>query len=83
MNKKHPVSIDLVRAWKDPRYRKSLTPLEIMSLPPNPAGDKEILTEDLQMIVRSWVQFLGGECDSGPYTDHATYWSCNCDVFER
>jgi mersacidin/lichenicidin family type 2 lantibiotic len=73
------VKIDIVRAWKDPKYRKSLTPLEIMSLPPNPAGDKEMLTEELVMIVRSWDQFL--ECDSGPYTDHVTYWSCHCLPF--
>lgn len=69
--------IDIVRAWKDPKYRNSLTPLEIMSLPPNPAGDKKVLTEELVKIVRSWDQFLG-DCDSGPYTDHVTYWSCNC-----
>jgi mersacidin/lichenicidin family type 2 lantibiotic len=80
MNKKNGVRIDIVRAWKDPSYRKSLTPLEVLSLPPNPAGDKEILTEELQMIVRSWVEFLWDGCDSGPYTDHVTYWSCHCDV---
>lgn len=73
---KKKVKIDIVRAWKDPTYHKSLTPLEIMSLPPNPAGDKEMLTEELVMIVRSWVQFLG--CDTGGYTDNATYMSCNC-----
>ena len=74
--KKGP-TIDVVRAWKDPTYRKTLSASELKSLPPNPAGNKELLAEDLKMTVRSWVQLLG--CDSGPYTDNVTYWSCHCD----
>ncbi len=42
--------VDIVRAWKDPEYRKSLTPEELASLPPNPAGDTEIPEEDLTTV---------------------------------
>ena len=40
----------IVRAWKDPEYRKSLTPEELASLPPNPAGDPEISAQDLDTV---------------------------------
>lgn len=41
------MSVDITRAWKDPEYRKTLTPDELASLPPNPAGavaDDELST---------------------------------------
>ena len=71
---KKKATIDIVRAWKDPQYRKCLTPLEIASLPPNPAGDNQIEKEELVRMVRTWVEFLGS-CE---YTDNVTYWSCHC-----
>jgi|HubBroStandDraft_6_1064221.scaffolds.fasta_scaffold413646_2 mersacidin/lichenicidin family type 2 lantibiotic len=42
--------IRIVRAWKDPEYRKSLTSEELASLPPNPAGDSELLAQDLAKV---------------------------------
>jgi mersacidin/lichenicidin family type 2 lantibiotic len=44
------MTVDIVRAWKDPEYRKSLTPEELASLPPNPAGDPEISAEEIERI---------------------------------
>ena len=41
------MKIDVARAWKDPEYRKSLTPEELKSLPPNPAGTGELTEEEL------------------------------------
>lgn len=41
------MTVDIVRAWKDPEYRKTLTPEELASLPPNPAGTPELSPEDL------------------------------------
>ncbi len=79
-NMARELTIDIVRAWKDPMYRKRLTPLELASLPPNPAGDSQVETEELVRTVRSWLEFLGS-CD--PYTDNVTYWSCHCDFSAR
>jgi mersacidin/lichenicidin family type 2 lantibiotic len=40
--------IDVVRAWKDARYRQSLTPAERAELPQHPAGLVELSDEDLK-----------------------------------
>lgn len=32
-------SIDVIRAWKDPEYRASLTAEQIAGIPENPAGE--------------------------------------------
>jgi mersacidin/lichenicidin family type 2 lantibiotic len=44
------MTVDIARAWKDPEYRKSLTPEELASLPPNPAGNPEIDSQDLGKV---------------------------------
>jgi mersacidin/lichenicidin family type 2 lantibiotic len=41
------MAVDVVRAWKDPEYRKTLTPEELASLPENPAGASEVSDEDI------------------------------------
>lgn len=38
------MAVDTVRAWKEPEYRKSLTPEELANLPPSPVG--WLLTEE-------------------------------------
>jgi mersacidin/lichenicidin family type 2 lantibiotic len=43
-------TVDVVRAWKDPAYRKSLTAEERAALPPNPAGLVELGKEDLGLV---------------------------------
>jgi mersacidin/lichenicidin family type 2 lantibiotic len=40
--------IDIVRAWKDPLYRASLSPEELAHLPANPAGAIELTDEQLK-----------------------------------
>ena len=35
-------TVDIVRAWKDPSYRQSLTAAELAALPANPAGHIEL-----------------------------------------
>jgi mersacidin/lichenicidin family type 2 lantibiotic len=42
------MAVDVVRAWKDPEYRKTLTPEELASLPDNPAGASEVPDKDLE-----------------------------------
>jgi len=41
--------IDVVRAWKDAKYRRSLSPEERARLPESPAGLVELSDDDLQM----------------------------------
>ena len=44
------MSIDIVRAWKDPEYRKSLTLEEQASLPANPVALIPVSEEELSAI---------------------------------
>ena len=44
------MAVDIARAWRDPEYRKTLTPEELASLPPNPAGDADISEKDLEAV---------------------------------
>src|SRR5690349_9502361 len=39
--------MDIIRAWKDAEYRRSLTADELAELPENPAGMVELTDEDL------------------------------------
>jgi mersacidin/lichenicidin family type 2 lantibiotic len=42
--------VDVVRAWKDPEYRKTLTPEELASLPENPAGTSEVSEKEIEDV---------------------------------
>jgi mersacidin/lichenicidin family type 2 lantibiotic len=42
--------IDIVRAWKDPVYRASLSAAERAALPPNPAGLVELSRAELGLV---------------------------------
>jgi mersacidin/lichenicidin family type 2 lantibiotic len=50
------MAIDIARAWKDPEYRKTLTPEELASIPPNPAGPAELTNEQLEQVTGGSVQ---------------------------
>ena len=41
---------NVIRAWKDPVYRKSLSESELAELPPNPAGSIEISDAELGKV---------------------------------
>jgi mersacidin/lichenicidin family type 2 lantibiotic len=41
---------NIIRAWKDPVYRKSLSEAELTALPPNPAGSIELSDADLRAV---------------------------------
>ncbi len=67
------MNIDVVRAWKDRRYRESLSAQEQMSLPANPVGEIELHELDLASVV-------GG---LRPETIHSAcniYLTCACTV---
>ena len=47
----------IIRAWKDPEYRVSLSEEELDALPNNPAGAIELTDEELDLTVGgSWRQ---------------------------
>lgn len=41
--------IDVIRAWKDPSYRATLSEEELASLPANPAGLTEVTDDQLRI----------------------------------
>jgi mersacidin/lichenicidin family type 2 lantibiotic len=41
---------DVIRAWKDPAYRATLTQAQRDALPAHPAGDVEVPDSELQTI---------------------------------
>lgn len=63
-------SFDIVRAWKDPEYRRSLSAEEQTFLPEHPAGSIELTDEELREAAGAWSNFLA--CSSAacsiPYT---------------
>lgn len=42
--------IDIIRAWKDPVYRASLSPEELAQLPAHPSGALELHDEQLRGV---------------------------------
>jgi mersacidin/lichenicidin family type 2 lantibiotic len=59
-------SFDLVRAWKDAEYRRSLNAEELALLPEHPAGSIELTDEELEQIDggATHVNFTAGCCPS-------------------
>jgi len=47
---------NVIRAWKDPNYRKSLTAAEQSALPVNPAGVIELTDEELAGVSAGLVK---------------------------
>src|SRR5580704_9477910 len=58
---------NIIRAWKDPVYRNSLSASERAALPPNPAGAIEISDADLGLVA-------GGEI---PASALCHSWACS------
>jgi mersacidin/lichenicidin family type 2 lantibiotic len=51
--------LDILRAWKDPEYRKSLTPAQLALVPDNPAGDAELTADDLRGVSGGYADSVG------------------------
>ena len=64
---------NIIRAWKDPVYRNSLSNAERAAIPANPAGSLEISYEELDNVAGgapgtwkcSWICTLGCTWTSG------------------
>jgi mersacidin/lichenicidin family type 2 lantibiotic len=50
--------LDVVRAWKDEGYRRSLTPEQLARLPQNPAGPQSYSTLPLMGEADVWGSWL-------------------------
>ncbi len=64
-NAEEKMSVDITRAWKDPEYRRTLTPEELASVPPNPAG--EVSDEELSTMA-------GGASGTLPNKETSLLW---------
>jgi mersacidin/lichenicidin family type 2 lantibiotic len=47
---------DVIRAWKDPNYRKSLSAAELAALPANPAGAIELTDAELGGVSGGFIK---------------------------
>ncbi len=66
------MNIDLVRFWKDAKYRQSLRTQEQTSLPENPVGEVELTEADLSGITGAAMQEISG--DGSCATEWRDYW---------
>ncbi len=73
---------DVVRAWKDPKYRRSLTDAQRASMPEHPAGPVE-LTDDELKVAGGLAIGGGGPITTAPTCTMFTFlnWNaCGCFV---
>jgi mersacidin/lichenicidin family type 2 lantibiotic len=75
------MEFDIVRAWKDARYRQSLTSEQQAKLPENPAGLYELTDADLETVQGSLSEGTGsmsiGSCVVSLSPDSTN----TCDTF--
>jgi mersacidin/lichenicidin family type 2 lantibiotic len=63
--------VDVVRAWRDPQYRRSLSREQRAALPRNPAGEVQVSEQELQAA-----------SGAGPETGvQTTAWFCTLYTF--
>ena len=61
-------TLQIIRAWKDESYRKSLTPEQLAELPDHPAGTIEF--DDGAVAAKT----NGKKCEVPPGTALCTFW---------
>ena len=69
---------EIIRAWKDEHYRKTLSEDELRSLPENPAGQIELDLPDLLQANggHTFFWFTGGCCTQTQNTCSTACVSC-------
>lgn len=61
----------IVRAWKEPRYRRSLSEAERSAVPAHPAGMIELSMAELETVA-------GAGCSAMTRVCNTATGSCNC-----
>jgi mersacidin/lichenicidin family type 2 lantibiotic len=56
--------LDIIRAWKDAAYRRSLTPDQLAALPANPAGAVELTEAEAAAVDGKMAYADCGSCHS-------------------
>jgi|HubBroStandDraft_1064217.scaffolds.fasta_scaffold67093_2 mersacidin/lichenicidin family type 2 lantibiotic len=72
----HAEAYKIIRAWKDPNYRNSLSDAERAALPPNPAGEIEIGDAALRGVVGGLSLFTDSPELCAEPTKICTVWGC-------
>lgn len=68
------MKLDIVRAWKDEAYRRSLSEEQLHMLPANPAGETELSDAELSSICGGGIGTNGlGTWDGGEIVNGQTY----------
>ena len=67
---------NIIRAWKDPKYRKSLSASELSNVPANPAGVMVLGAEDLEQVSGGFTSFIGKKCKPDPGPQSVTSIAC-------
>ena len=44
-----PTSLDVIRSWKDPRYRRNLSAQQLQTLPEHPSGSAVLTDPELKV----------------------------------
>jgi len=63
------MSLDIARAWKDARYRGTLTSEELAQLPENPVGALELTDNDLASVSGAYSIGVPGAASSASTYD--------------
>jgi len=69
-------NFDVVRSWKDPKYRRSLSSQQLQSLPKHPAGSATLTDEELKAA-------SGLICDEDEFTAITTSILCTTTTFNH
>jgi mersacidin/lichenicidin family type 2 lantibiotic len=71
--------VDIIRAWKDPSYRASLSAEEREALPAHPAGNVELSDDDMDQVSGGLVRTaVFGVASNGPVIKDTDFCSLAC-----
>jgi mersacidin/lichenicidin family type 2 lantibiotic len=56
--------LDIIRAWEDPEYRKSLSAEQRAKLPPNPVGEIELTEDELTEVMGAAQSGASAGCNT-------------------
>lgn len=52
-------NLDIVRAWRNPRYMRSLSAEQLQRLPGNPAGPSDLTADEVKAAAGLWSEEAG------------------------